>query len=493
MDSAEELARLYVEYIAALAQKEYVRLVRAPQPNDAVTAQLLSQLPTLSDAPSAVGEAMAWWKRQGSSPGFARMERLHHLLRRLNRVLASVTQFRVETEQGILSLGSPWWATYWREKHGAMGGLPGEMRFSVDGRPLTNIRLLPEQPRWASSPGFASHVTRTLRRGCNGRRELRIGLCVLGRFAKTKFAKTEWLDTASGLHGFRGTEVAQPDEQGVSAADELRECIHWARDNQVHVLCFPELAIDAVGREVLREEIVTDPGSLCVIIPGSFHEPSGDGGAWVNRAPVWLVESGLGTGAGPVEQGITLRDVGAFDKTDPFSFPAKAADEVLGEAPPGCINYQEDINGGTALTVVDSPAGRIGLAICKDAMRGSLIDRYGQVVDHLIVVSMNDRSTGWFWINGETLARRDAVAAFYVNSTQFLAEDDDAVDLAFWCFPELTKLENVVFRRRLPPGPVAPSASEWVRLTDRRANVGSIPKEYRVYVPIRLPGTVLDS
>jgi hypothetical protein len=334
-----------------------------------------------------------------------------------------------------------------------------------------------------------------LRRGCQGRCELRIGLCVLGRVGRAEFSKTGWLDQPQGLYGFRASKVAAA--KGASAVDELVECVRWARRNQVHVLCFPELAIDPAGRTVLGEAIAADPGSLCVVIPGSFHELARGTDGWVNRAPVWLVERvpPAPDGAGPKARVFAAEP---FDKTDPFIFKAKKAEAVLGEAPDGCLEYREDIDAGTALTVVDSPAGRIGLAICKDAMRGPLLERYGQVADHFLVVSMNEQSTGWFWTSGETLARRDAVAAFYVNSTQDVPEQDSAVDLAFWCFPEQTQLTNVVYRRKLPPSPAAspeaaPLQEEKVQLADRRAFAAPIPPEYAVFVPIRIPGTVFDT
>ncbi|HEV7587338.1 MAG TPA: hypothetical protein VGO40_04335, partial [Longimicrobium sp.] len=134
MDPAEQLAALYSEYTGALDKPEYARLRRAPDPGDGESVRIQADLPLLANPASSVAEAMDWWSRHGGRhEGFARMHRLHHLLRRLNRALATVAPFRMETERGLLSLGSPWWATYWREKHGAEGGMPGEIRFSVDG------------------------------------------------------------------------------------------------------------------------------------------------------------------------------------------------------------------------------------------------------------------------------------------------------------------------------------------------------------------------
>lgn len=353
-----------------------------------------------------------------------------------------------------------------------------------DTTPLLRICVLPEAgARWLDSERLRERIWNML--GVGRREEgvphapvLRIGLCVLGRHAKTQFEATGVLDEANRIHGFRATGVVWDGGSQGSVEAELQACVAWAHEARIHVLCFPELALDEDGRNALRREIERDPGSLCVIFPGSFHEPDPEPKrtiGWVNRARIWAVHAG----ATP-----EVVELGGFEKTEPFTMsPEHVGDAIHNHDPDsGCLGYREHIDPGDQIVIVPTPVGRFGIAICRDSFRPNLMSRYAPVVDHLVVISMNEARTDWFWSTSEDLARRSFAASYYVNSTQFVGAYDTTVDLAFFCFPKGTVDQNVVYYGRQP------AAAPW-----RRAKTQAIGDDRRVYAAIPIPRTLFPS
>jgi hypothetical protein len=295
------------------------------------------------------------------------------------------------------------------------------------------------------------------------------------------------MDRRHGVYGFRGTEVAWHGPAGESVASELIACLKWAREARVHVLCFPELAVDMAGREVLARELEKDPGTIALVVPGSFHQIASDGPERVNRAPAWLLgETGLS-------------GEGGFDKTDPFNSGAAEFAELFQDIPEDCVECKEDIRPGTGLTVIETPVGHFGIAICKDATNHTLIEGYGNAVDHLLVLSMNPRGTSVFWAQGgESIVRRHGASMVYVNSAQGIPKTDEGADLVFTYFPQHTGLRNRLYRYNVLGTAIARAAGQppppsGTRHPERPAEIHCVPPNMRVLIEVPIPQTLLDT
>lgn len=488
-DFIDELARLYAEYLDERESDENVDLAAYPDPADDHTRRIKAELPRFDgdSLREVIDTAIEWWNTHCKSlpQGRARFERLHYLLRCVDEILRNHTPQRFDTSMGSLTIGPPWWNLYRRVRADAAGDWAHAYQFTPQRAPLMNIRLLRgENPRCVKSGRFQSRMQLLLASN-NRPAELRIGLCVLGDRGQVEFAPTTLVDESQKMYGFKSTRVADLPDCAGSVEQELRENIDWARRNGVHILCFPEFSVDSAGLAVIREEILTDPGSLCLVIPGSFHaEVEGKIGR-ANRAPVWLVEQDIVDG-NTVTQ---LHDSSWYDKGDPFTLEADDARGALSHVPEGAQSFREHIDLGTDLTVIDTAVGRVGIAICKDLLGTDIAERYGTAIDHLIVISLSPKGGGTFWGVGDLASRRERIAVYYVNSCQWVERNNSSLDLAYACFPERRYLENVAYLRQIPPN--APNGQDpsgkW-----RPATLKTLPSDRNVWISIPVPSTVLN-
>lgn len=474
--------RLYGEYINAFPMDDNLRLIVAAP--DRIPMVVLDEIPALTEGIAALDDAVKWWnENQVRYAGPDRTLRLHCLLSAVDRMLEAVGPVRFKTLGGELAVGRPWWHCYLHQAN-ARKRLRAGARTSVASRPFANIRWLPVCPTRLTDVAFREHLRGALVRESDP--TLRVGLCVLGCNAQAAFSLEPSMDRRHGVYGFRGTEVTWHGPLGESVAAELIACVRWAREAQVHVLCFPELAVDMAGREVLARELENDPGTIALVIPGSFHQIPSDGPERVNRAPAWL----LG-GAGH-------RGEGGFDKTDPFNSGAAEFTELFHEIPEDCLECKEDIRAGTGLTVIETPVGHFGIAICKDATNHTLIEGYGNVVDHLLVLSMNPRGTSVFWAQGgESIVRRHGASMLYINSAQGISKADEGADLVFTYFPQHTGLRNRLYRYNVLGTAIARAAGlplppSGTRHPERPAEIHCVPNDMRVLIEIPIPQTLLD-
>lgn len=377
--------------------------------------------------------AQEWY--HGIPGDLPELTRLHHLDCLLHRVDAYFSERRVlmaTVSQGSLTLGMKWW--HMRE-HVLFGSGPlTRPQFDVY-CPFPHLRM--GAPRGADKWIDAGDTFEPV----SQEGKLRIGLCALSSACRTRFTATKALDkpeTGEWVLGFRATHVeyvtggagtpavAEPDHQ------ELRECVSWAREEGVHVLCFPELCICEKSRQALADEISSDPGSLCLVVPGSHHDPLGDApGQWVNAAPIWVLRQGERTEVGRYEkaQAFQVR-VGEARRLEALGALCQAADEE------GCTWLEEHIVPRGSLRCVNTPVGVFGVLICKDALiPEQIMAEYAPLADHLLIVSMNPSPEGGFLDKARDIARTYACATFYVNTTQFVPSSDAATEIVLWRIP----------------------------------------------------------
>jgi hypothetical protein len=252
--------------------------------------------------------------------------------------------------------------------------------------------------------------------------------------AWTAFEPTKVLDAKRSVFGFRSSGIRTDLDTAFPGArylQELADCLTWARDERIHVLCFPELSVCPEGQKLIAVELRKNAGVLGLVVGGSFHV--GNGSDYVNAAPYWVVTT---TG--------DVKSHPDYEKAEPFSTRVRGAKALPqmqqccdAATTNGCVHLCEDITPGNKVHVVETSVGVFGILICRDFLSGQHhVEQYARVVDHLLVVSMNASENAWFWASSEDPLRSNAVATFYVNSTQIIRNPTNAdVEVAFWNTP----------------------------------------------------------
>lgn len=260
---------------------------------------------------------------------------------------------------------------------------------------------------------------------------LRVGLSTLTHSQSTRFVPT---GPRSGRYGFVSGGV----DGSLSAA--LCDTIRWARKSGVHILFLPELTVDSDGLDVLERELLLDPGSLRLVVPGSYHVPTGTGHR-ANAAPVWLVaETGRVVPLGRVGKAerFSVRAV-APDKAPAFVREVHAAADEAEEGYDWLIEDTLDIGSGV---VVRTPVGVVSALICKDVLvdppsppRTHRASEAVRAADHLGLLSMNENRVAWFGSRAAVAVRQHLTGTYYANAAFVVGAQDSAVALAFWLLP----------------------------------------------------------
>ncbi len=389
----------------------------------------------LSDG-GAVLAASAFWNKARDAEAYTDEERFIHLYVILHALdahmggltLQAIPHGHLNGRERIHLVGQRWWDTH-----------PGVVR-----RRLSFHEHFPHLGRglvYADEWVDCAQIGKAFAALVHGER-LTVALCTLSGQSLTQFDGTRPLDSAAGVFGFAATGVE--DAPTETSASELLGTVQWAREIGAHVLVLPELSVDAAGRQCLQSEIEHDPGSLRLIIPGSFHSPT-DKGRTVNDAPVWLVDRSGGTAR--------VVQVAAARKREPFDMDARAPDQAPAfarrahqaatDSPSATFGaLREDIDATGHLPIVATPIGVFCVLICKDSLVlptdfGTSPLRGFRIADHLALVSMNESPAAWFWDEADRSARQYGSATYYANTPQLVHSGDSATELAFWLLPRL--------------------------------------------------------
>lgn len=383
--------------------------------------------------------ACHWWRER--EPGFAaETQRLRHLWQLLRCLDETYSFLPLTPPVGGLLLGQRWWNRATRMDSGR--GLLDKATLTPGYR-FPHLRAVDLQ----SEEWISLTETQAAFAPVRKAKMLRIGLCCLSGKARTFFRPTRVLMQEKDTVGFLaqsigcGTATVTNDD-GTSGlidqeyAEELRECVRWAREKGLHILCFPELCICPSGLAVLQEAIDDDSGELSLVLPGSYH--SADiSGVHSNTAPIWLVEHGR------------VRHLPVYEKADPMVIAApKDAKRKTAETAgilsvsefadqKGCGSIKEDIREGSAARLLYTPVGVIAVTICKDLLlpERTHLQQLADAADMILVLSMNATS-GWFWNKAIALSFL-GTAVFFVNTPQMVAPTESGTEIVFWHLPAL--------------------------------------------------------
>jgi hypothetical protein len=235
---------------------------------------------------------------------------------------------------------------------------------------------------------------------------IRIGLAV--PFADLHYV----IRSDSSRSGKRGTpyrfaEIAP--ECLDTARTTLDEILEACAENQIDVLCFPELTLDAslLQHLRLRLQLHNPTRHPLLVVSGSFHSDA-EGGGWINRCRL------LG-GSGAL--------LSTQDKCTAYSLPGSQVTAVvaklLGVDQRG--GY-EDIHQSAVLEMIDSPLGRLATPICLDFCGEQIRDlAVDSCVNLFLVPAMSPRMEP-FQESARDFGTQNRAATFVVNSLWMLRQ-----------------------------------------------------------------------
>lgn len=469
------LVDLLDEYEVIANKNPEIRIETCPDNN--LTRNILRSLEKVSSIPNA----MKWYTSipkhiDSKDRGYY----LFLILRRVDDLHSERPIVRLPISGGHIVIGQRWW-NVWGKTISIYQKKPLERpTFSVH-LPFPHLRKVKlEDEEWLINKIIKQAFERVIEDGV-----LKFGLCSLSGKSKTQFIGTKVLDLQRSVFGFCAAYIEYDPiySDQTSGSDgsrcqnsyiqELTECIQWARENNVHILCFPELSICSDGREAIRAEIEVNPGHICLIIPGTYHsQVTGTDDLFTNSAPIWIVNEGR------------ITELAIFDKTEPFSMEVSKAknlhsmsDVVEKAYNNGCEYIEEHIQPGNMIRVLSTPIGLIGIAICKDSLANNdLIERYNAIVDHLIIISMNFSPIAWFWSESEKAVRNNFNAMYYVNASQIVEPDNTDVDMVFWHLP-----------CHLPEDSPSKNKERYFRKTSLSSQHCQLPENGRICLEIKIP------
>ena len=393
----------------ALVVEDPGMLSMAPDPD---RDELVSEVRARIQGGRAVSGALAWWaEREGGLEERERSVHLQAVLHALDVHFGGQPLQPVDGDGSTVRLvGRRWWASVASQ---------ARRPFSVQ-EPFPHLaRGALQREEWVEARAVTDALGPALRDGV-----VRVGLCALPDGCPAVFEATGVVDHET--LGFRGVSVGDSpgDPSGLEGA------VAWAVERGVHVLAFPELAVDEAGRAALRAAVEATPGSLGLVVAGSFHVASEhDAGDTANGSPVWAV---VGGGVVPVC---------TVEKTEPITTgPGRMGRSIRERAEAeGCVAVREDIRPSGQVRVVATPVGAFSVLICKDALvlgeggpLGNVRARAYRSADHVVIPSMNERAAAWFWEQAEESGRHFEAATYYVNAGWVAGA---GADVAFWSLP----------------------------------------------------------
>jgi hypothetical protein len=184
---------------------------------------------------------------------------------------------------------------------------------------------------------------------------------------------------------------------------------------------------------MIRKELESDPGSLQMVLPGSFHQSIDP--ITTNSAPIWFLPDRNGFATASIEEFFHHKTERLVLKTSAIAGFGGMQPVAQSAASTNCDHVFEDIAVHREGHLIDTPLGVFGIAICRDALANTRLQGlYQLAVDHLFIISM-DAGRGWFSEFAERVARGGPTATYYVNATQAATGPGDPV-AASWRTPE---------------------------------------------------------
>jgi hypothetical protein len=206
----------------------------------------------------------------------------------------------------------------------------------------------------------------------------------------------------------------------------IDQALEKAVETNTKIMIFPELSIGSDGLSHLIAKLNENSGGLELVVAGSYYK--NDSAPYFNYAPI-LVKNFDNVWV----------EAASYSKKIPFS----ASPQGFKDIPDNADVVVEDIQPGTAITILPAKDVVIGVAICRDAMDllspHNPIHRYVDFIDLLLVISDNTGDSNMFSGVAECLARWHNCATLYTNSIAETKTGDKQLELSFCIYPFKSK------------------------------------------------------
>jgi hypothetical protein len=267
-------------------------------------------------------------------------------------------------------------------------------------------------------------------------RKLNLGLFPLSEKWNIKWKYTKVLNPERKTHGIIAEDTTHENREM-----ELLDLTKIIRDNKLHVAFFPELMLRKKDVKYLWDLLVSDYIDLhklpfFLLVGGSFHVPNN--GNFINEISLIIRCFGktfsfsyakLEPFYDRFDKMIPRRESGVFDFThhpDWESLHNSLENSSIMEE----FGY-EDIEHDPGITIIETEGfGKFGFAICKDVLpdQSKILRQYGNMIDHLVVISLNASKKADFGTIAGQLALKRNIATYYVNARRY---DPDLVTPSF--------------------------------------------------------------
>ena len=289
---------------------------------------------------------------------------------------------------------------------------------------------------------------------------LNIGLFPLSNDWNIQWKYTKLLNATRKTHGFVAGDTRHPDRQA-----ELGTIVNFVQENRLHIACFPELMLRIDDTKDLWNRLLAEyvePAKLpfFLLVGGSFHVPVGN--HFVNQMPlsIYCMGQTFQFSYGKLEpfsigfDKVIPRDgTGNFIFTD---FPDWSVFHQSVEARSILQEYgSEDIEHDPGITILETDGfGRFGFAICKDVLpdQSKILRQYGNMIDHLVVISLNFSDKADFSTIAGQLALKRGIATFYTNAHRY---DPDGATPTFYTDIQNDRRQFAIRKVEIGPGQIA--------------------------------------
>jgi len=349
--------------------------------------------------------AAEWWKTNQAKDEGKRLTQIMALLKTFELLYGrEANQITVITEKGILILGKRFWHK--------------NPNLIVTGANLfPSLRLIKmNDEELEAFLATASKIEGTAFEHILDS-DFSVGVCTLPSVHTLLEDTQPLLDNKMGIRGKKTYGVyGNFTDEKEAVRFKIGQALNWARKQSIKILIFPEITLDDEDCNYLKTAIQQEPGSLQLVVAGSFHRTIGQGTDFCNAAPIWVVNQSID--GQPTE----IIDLGYYKKIIPFSSGNKMQIKT------------EDFRSGNCRRFIPVNGGIFGIAICRDVLDllqfANPLHHYADLVDFMLMPSMNGGHTDLFTSGAESLARWHNCATFYVNAYQAIPTDSERAALA---------------------------------------------------------------
>ena len=271
-------------------------------------------------------------------------------------------------------------------------------------------------------------VERTLKRLLQDlKSELTVGVFSVGRGIEYAF-KSQSASESETNYIF--DNIINSDEVN----EQLKNILRFATSEQVHIIVLPELTVDQGGRETISQFLMSQSYNpvIMMVIAGSYHINS-ESGEYVNEAVVFSYDGRYVRVHESTSE--NLRYVEWHQrKANAFNLIAKDIEKLRNAQNSSLRRLSQILHDGTTesyemitesreIILVDTPLGRMAVAICRDFIATEFFSCLRGCRADMVFVPAMTPTLKEFEKRCQDLGRSNQAAVFIANSDLLAAKD----------------------------------------------------------------------